>query len=147
VNPMHECDAEGRLLERSIQKDGRDRRRRAAPGGAQCSAVLLTLRATRMRSRSTPAPLAGVNFVTRKVGNSIKNYEEWSIAGDEWNMAILSTFKDRHRKFKIGQEFDDETLDGRQVKVRAAVGYWQRGRARAVRWQLALCGHRIVRQW
>lgn len=59
----------------------------------------------------------GVNFALRKVASSIKNKEEWSVEGDDWSVAILSTFKEKRLKFKIGQEFDDETLDGRKVKT------------------------------
>nr|KAG5691357.1 hypothetical protein BaRGS_033406 [Batillaria attramentaria] len=60
---------------------------------------------------------AGVNFVLRKVGNSITSYEQWSKNGDEWSLHITSTFKSKLLKFKLGEEFDEETMDGRKVKV------------------------------
>jgi fatty acid-binding protein 3 len=61
---------------------------------------------------------SGVNFVLRKVGNTITSYEEIIQTGDVWEIKMTSTFKNVYLKFKLGEEFDDVTLDGRKVKVR-----------------------------
>ena len=61
--------------------------------------------------------LLGINFVLRKVGNSITSYEEMKQNGDQWELNITSTFKNAHLKFKLGEEFDETTLDGRKCKV------------------------------
>ena len=61
---------------------------------------------------------SGVNFVLRKVGNSITSYEELSKDGDDWQLKITSTFKNALLKFKLGEEFDETTMDGRQCKVK-----------------------------
>lgn len=58
----------------------------------------------------------GINFVLRKVGNSITSYEEIKQNGDDWELNITSTFKNAHLKFKLGEEFDETTLDGRKCK-------------------------------
>lgn len=60
---------------------------------------------------------SGINFVLRKVGNSITSYEEIKQNGDDWELNITSTFKNAHLKFKLGEEFDETTLDGRKCKV------------------------------
>lgn len=36
--------------------------------------------------------------------------------GDEYSYHTVSTFKTTVLKFKLGEEFDEETLDGRKVK-------------------------------
>lgn len=61
--------------------------------------------------------VSGINFVLRKVGNSITSYEEIKQNGDDWELNITSTFKNAHLKFKLGEEFDETTLDGRKCKV------------------------------
>lgn len=63
----------------------------------------------------------GINFVLRKVGNSITSYEEIKQNGDDWELNITSTFKNAHLKFKLGEEFDETTLDGRKCKSRFVV--------------------------
>ncbi|KAK6186365.1 hypothetical protein SNE40_008413 [Patella caerulea] len=57
-----------------------------------------------------------VSFVLRKVGNSITSYEEIRQNGDEWEILVTSTFKNQTLKFKLGEEFDEHTMDGRHVK-------------------------------
>ncbi|XP_076437744.1 fatty acid-binding protein homolog 6-like [Babylonia areolata] len=58
----------------------------------------------------------GVGLVLRKVGNSLTNYEEWKEEGGQWTLHITSTFKSKLLTFKLGEEFDEETMDGRSVK-------------------------------
>ena len=45
--------------------------------------------------------------------------EEIIDGGDdgEWQLKITSTFKNAHLIFKLGEEFDETTMDGRKVKV------------------------------
>ncbi|XP_041375328.1 sodium/calcium exchanger regulatory protein 1-like [Gigantopelta aegis] len=59
---------------------------------------------------------SGVGFVLRKVGNNITTYEEITQDGDTWELHITSTFKSSHLKFQLGVEFDEVTMDGRNVK-------------------------------
>lgn len=59
----------------------------------------------------------GVGIVLRKIACSLTTYEE--IKQDEtgeWIFDITSTFKNVHLRFKLGQEFDETTADGRHVK-------------------------------
>lgn len=58
-----------------------------------------------------------VNFVLRKVGNTITSYEEISKDGDTWTVHITSTFRSSKLVFKLGEPFTELTLDGRNVKV------------------------------
>lgn len=64
-----------------------------------------------------PLICTGVNMILRKVGNSITSYEEIKHTDDSWELLITSTFKNAHLKFKLGDEFDETTLDGRKCKV------------------------------
>jgi len=58
----------------------------------------------------------GVGFFLRKIGNSINPTIELIKNGDEYTLNTESTFKNTTIKFKLGQEFDEETIDGRNVK-------------------------------
>lgn len=58
----------------------------------------------------------GVGMVLRKLGNSISPTVELVKNGDEYTFNTLSTFKNTTIKFKLGEEFDEETVDGRMVK-------------------------------
>ncbi|ETN64054.1 allergen [Anopheles darlingi] len=57
-----------------------------------------------------------VGMVLRKLGNSISPTVELVKNGDEYTFNTLSTFKNTTIKFKLGEEFDEETVDGRTVK-------------------------------
>lgn len=61
--------------------------------------------------------LTGVGFMTRKVGNAVTPVVELRREGDEYVLSSSSTFKNTVTKFKPGEEFDDETPDGRKVKA------------------------------
>lgn len=52
----------------------------------------------------------------RKVGNSVSPTVELSKDGDTYTLVTSSTFKTSTISFKLGEEFDEETLDGRNVK-------------------------------
>ncbi|XP_017018623.1 fatty acid-binding protein [Drosophila kikkawai] len=58
----------------------------------------------------------GVGLVTRKMGNSLSPTVEVTLEGDTYTMTTTSTFKTSSISFKLGVEFDEETLDGRNVK-------------------------------
>ncbi len=61
----------------------------------------------------------GVNAITRKAGNATKPTVTFSaVAGEEgtYCMKTASTFKNSEFQFKLGVEFDEKTLDGRNVK-------------------------------
>lgn len=60
--------------------------------------------------------LSGVGFVLRKIGNSVSPTVELKKDGDLYTLITSSTFKTSEIKFELGKEFDEETLDGREVK-------------------------------
>ena len=55
-------------------------------------------------------------MVLRKMGNSITPTVDLVKTGDDYAFNTVSTFKSSTIKFKLGEEFDEETLDGRKVK-------------------------------
>ena len=58
----------------------------------------------------------GVGLVLRKMGNSVSPTIELTKSGDVYTLTTSSTFKTSSVNFKLGEEFDEETLDGRHVK-------------------------------
>ena len=58
----------------------------------------------------------GVGLVTRKVGNAVSPVVDLIKDGDQYVLSSSSTFKNTVIKFKPGEEFDQETPDGRKVK-------------------------------
>lgn len=58
----------------------------------------------------------GVGLVLRKMGNTVTPTVHMEKNGDEYSFHTVSTFKTLVIKFKLGEEFDEETLDGRKVK-------------------------------
>jgi len=61
--------------------------------------------------------LSGVSFALRKIALSLTSYEKIEQTGEDWELHMLSTFRNVHLKFKIGEEFDETTGDGRKCKV------------------------------
>ncbi|XP_034486019.1 probable fatty acid-binding protein [Drosophila innubila] len=58
----------------------------------------------------------GVGMVLRKMGNTVSPTVEITKDGETYTMTTTSTFKTSAISFKLGEEFDEETLDGRKVK-------------------------------
>ncbi|XP_018915178.2 LOW QUALITY PROTEIN: fatty acid-binding protein, muscle [Bemisia tabaci] len=58
----------------------------------------------------------GVGLFTRKVGAAVSPVMELTKDGDTYTLTSKSTFKDTTTNFKLGEEFDEETPDGRNVK-------------------------------
>lgn len=58
----------------------------------------------------------GVGMVTRKMGNAVSPVVELTKADDKYTLTSNSTFKNTSTAFKLGEEFDEETPDGRKVK-------------------------------
>lgn len=54
--------------------------------------------------------------MTRKVGATVSPVIELSENNGEYTLKTSSTFKNSEIKFKLGEEFDEETPDGRKVK-------------------------------
>jgi len=64
----------------------------------------------------------GVGMVMRKLAATAKPVTEISKAEDEtYTIKTCTTFKTTEIKFKLGQEFDEETADGRQCKSTIAL--------------------------
>uniref|UniRef100_A0A1B6E1L0 Fatty acid-binding protein, muscle n=1 Tax=Clastoptera arizonana TaxID=38151 RepID=A0A1B6E1L0_9HEMI len=58
----------------------------------------------------------GVGFFTRKIGNAVSPVIELIENNGEYSLYSNSTFKNTVTRFRLGQEFDEETPDGRTVK-------------------------------
>ncbi|KAG5673443.1 hypothetical protein PVAND_003489 [Polypedilum vanderplanki] len=59
----------------------------------------------------------GVGFFLRKIGNNTTPTIWLEKKGDWYEFHTESTFKTTILRFKLGEEFDEETLDGREVKT------------------------------
>lgn len=59
----------------------------------------------------------GVGLVVRKMGNAVSPVIELTQNGDEYTLTSQSTFKNTSITFKLGEEFEEETPDGRTVKT------------------------------
>ncbi len=58
----------------------------------------------------------GVGIMTRKMGATVSPVVEVTENNGEYTMKTQSRFKNSEIKFKLGEEFDEETPDGRKVK-------------------------------
>jgi len=58
----------------------------------------------------------GVNMVLRKMASTATPVTEITQDGEEWNIKTTTTFKTTEIKFKLGEEFDEVTADGRNCK-------------------------------
>ncbi|XP_070508499.1 probable fatty acid-binding protein [Chironomus tepperi] len=59
----------------------------------------------------------GVGFFLRKIGNNVTPTVFLVKKGDWYEFHTESTFKTTILKFKLGEEFEEETMDGRVVKT------------------------------
>ncbi len=55
--------------------------------------------------------------MTRKVAGALKPTQEVKVDGDNWEIKTVSTFKTSELKFTIGTMFDEDSPDGRKLKV------------------------------
>lgn len=58
----------------------------------------------------------GVGMLTRKLGNSVTPVVELTKTDDKYSFSSNSAFKNTSITFKLDEEFDEETPDGRKVK-------------------------------
>ena len=58
----------------------------------------------------------GIGMLTRKMGNTVSPVVELIKKDDKFELSSKSTFKNTAIEFKLGEEFDEETADGRKVK-------------------------------
>ncbi|KAH3770103.1 hypothetical protein DPMN_171383 [Dreissena polymorpha] len=58
----------------------------------------------------------GVGFATRQIGKRTSSWEEIKQNGEDWTLNITSTFKNVYLQFKLGEEFEETTMDGRNVQ-------------------------------
>lgn len=58
----------------------------------------------------------GVGLVTRKVGNRTTPSVTLTEKDGVYTLNTTSTFKNTIISFKLGEEFDEKTIDGREVK-------------------------------
>lgn len=59
----------------------------------------------------------GVNFFLIQIGNLVSpTVELRKLSNDKYKLITESTFTNTEITFKLGEEFDEETVDGRKVK-------------------------------
>ncbi|KAJ6635421.1 Fatty acid-binding protein, heart [Pseudolycoriella hygida] len=58
----------------------------------------------------------GVGFFTRQIGNALTPTVSLEKNGNIYKLTTSSTFKTQVLEFELGKEFDETTLDDRQVK-------------------------------
>ncbi|XP_068218255.1 sodium/calcium exchanger regulatory protein 1 [Palaemon carinicauda] len=58
----------------------------------------------------------GVGLVMRKMGNTATPSVEITLEGDTYSLKTITTFKTTEIKFKLDEEFEETTADGRVVK-------------------------------
>lgn len=58
----------------------------------------------------------GVGYLTRKVGNTVSPVIELTEKDGEYILTSESAFKNTVTTFKLGEEFEEDTPDGRKVK-------------------------------
>ncbi|CAH8526150.1 unnamed protein product [Schistosoma margrebowiei] len=58
----------------------------------------------------------GVSWATRQIGNTVTPTVTFTMDGDKMTMLTESTFKNLSCTFKFGEEFEEKTSDGRNVK-------------------------------
>lgn len=59
----------------------------------------------------------GVNFFLIQIGNLVSpTVELRKLPNDKYKLITESTFRNTDITFKLGEEFDEETVDGRNVK-------------------------------
>lgn len=61
--------------------------------------------------------VTGVGLVMRKMANMAKPTIVISVADDNWMVKTITTVKTTEIRFKLDEEFDEVTADGRKVKV------------------------------
>lgn len=60
--------------------------------------------------------LPGVGFFTRQIGNAVTPTVSLEKNGNKYKLTTSSTFKTSVIEFELGKEFDETTLDDREVK-------------------------------
>ena len=65
----------------------------------------------------------GVGFMLRKLGATTKPNVKFEKQGDVWTFSTISAIKTIVITFKLNEEFDEETADGRKVKVKIKFFY------------------------
>lgn len=63
----------------------------------------------------------GVGLVMRKMGNAATPCVDITLDGDTYTLKTVTTFKTTEIKFKLGEEFEETTADGRVVKSKVVL--------------------------
>ncbi|XP_072007739.1 fatty acid-binding protein, adipocyte-like [Engystomops pustulosus] len=61
--------------------------------------------------------ICGVSFLTRQAARHLRPDMDISVNNGEWCIKTMSTFKNTELKFKLGEEFEECTADGRKVQA------------------------------
>lgn len=59
----------------------------------------------------------GIGLIMRKMACALKPVLDITVSGDYWKITSTSTFKTFSVEFKLNEEFDETTADGRTMKV------------------------------
>ncbi|KAL3857252.1 hypothetical protein ACJMK2_011943 [Sinanodonta woodiana] len=59
----------------------------------------------------------GIGYVMRKLMNNTKPVIQINVDDDLWTVKTITPTKTAEVIFKVGTEFDEVTLDGRNIKV------------------------------
>ena len=59
----------------------------------------------------------GVGFILRNLAKTSKPTIEITLDGDEYTIKTITTLKTTEIKFKLGEEFEENRMDGVKVKV------------------------------
>uniref|UniRef100_H3A7B5 Retinol binding protein 7 n=1 Tax=Latimeria chalumnae TaxID=7897 RepID=H3A7B5_LATCH len=86
----------------------------------------------------------GIDFPTRKVAKLLMPQKIIQQDGDNFTVRTLSTFRNYHVEFKVGEEFDEDTkgLDNRKCKGNCST--WGGGR---LVWLKKKCGSENPGKW
>ena len=71
---------------------------------------------------TSPSRPADVNVMLRKMASTASPTLEISEEGGTYQMKTSTTFKTTAISFRLGEPFDEETADGRKVKVSSGRG-------------------------
>nr|WLG17449.1 fatty acid-binding protein D [Brachionus plicatilis] len=58
----------------------------------------------------------GVGIILRKIAKNITPTLIIKSEGNKWSIKLRSSFKSLEYNFNLGEEFDDETIDGKKAK-------------------------------
>ncbi|CAG0884384.1 unnamed protein product [Darwinula stevensoni] len=62
--------------------------------------------------------MTGVGMVMRKLGSTAKPVQDIKVENGKWTIITTTTFKTTNIEFRLGEEFEETTADGRKVMTK-----------------------------